>query len=197
MPRFTLLADERFVALTARLTERVEAAARALNPDTFSAALDPLMRHVITDAFRLAGADEGTIWLVDDAEEHLLPVYNTGPDAARFVGGFRQPLARGLISLVYKNGQSLADNAIQRNAEQDRTLDQSLGVETIAMLAVPLYVARHLRGVISCVQLQPRSGPSRDAPGFRPADLQRIEQLSATLTRFLDHLIVGTTVGWL
>jgi hypothetical protein len=197
MARFTLLADERFAALSARLTERVESAARALNPDTFQAALDPLMRHVISDAFSLAGAHEGTIWLVDAAEQHLMPVYNTGADAARFVGEFRQPLSRGLISLVFKNGQTLAENAVRENRQQDRTLDQSLGVETVAMLAVPFYFAKHPRGVISCVQLQKTGGASGDARGFRPDDLQRIEQLSATLTRFIDHLLVGTTVGWM
>jgi hypothetical protein len=196
-PRFTLLPDERFAALAPRLAERIDSAANALDPATFPAAFDGLMRQLLADAVAAIGADEGTIWLVDAGEEHLVPVYNTGPSARQLVGGFEEPLTRGLVSLVYKNGHPIADNSVDQDSEHDRSLDDSLGLRTVAMIAVPFYVARRLRGVISCVQLKPAGSAEGDSVGFTPQHLQRIEWVAAVLTRLIDYALVGTTVGWL
>jgi transcriptional regulator with GAF, ATPase, and Fis domain len=195
--RFTLLPDERFAALHARLIERIDAAAGTLDAATFASAFDPLMRDLVAATFTAAGAHEGTIWLADASEHDLIPVYNSGARAADFVGTYRQPLSRGLISLVFKNGQSLAENAMALNVDHDKSLDEKLGVEASAMLAVPLYFGKRLRGVVSCVQLRHPHSREAASPGFSLEALHRIERLSAVLTRLIDYTLVGTTVGWL
>jgi hypothetical protein len=64
------------------------------------------------------------------------------------------------------------------------------------MIAVPLYFAQNVRGVISCVQLKDANSTDPDPSGFSPASIHRIERLSLVLGRLLDLSLVGTTVGW-
>ena len=194
--RFNLQPDQRFSSLREHLNERVREAAGALAAETFADLFDPLMRLTTQDAFDAVQAHEGTIWLLDAPEEYLVPAYNTGPNADQLVNRFRQPLTSGLISLVFRNGQSFCENEVYRNAQQDTTLDSKLKVLTCAMIAVPLYFAQNVRGVISCVQLKAADTAVPDPPGFPPSAIHRIETLSATLGRLLDLTLVGTTVGW-
>ena len=194
--RFNLQPDQRFSSLREHLNERVREAAGALAAETFADLFDPLMRLTTQDAFDAVQAHEGTIWLLDTPEEFLVPAYNTGPNADQLVNRFRQPLTSGLISLVFRNGQSFCENEVYRNAQQDTTLDSKLKVLTCAMIAVPLYFAQNVRGVISCVQLKAADTAVPDPPGFPPSAIHRIETLSATLGRLLDLTLVGTTVGW-
>jgi hypothetical protein len=194
--RFNLQPDQRFTPLREHLHERVRTAAAALDAATFADLFDPLMKLTARDALDAVGAHEGTIWLADAAEEYLVPAYNTGPNATQLVNTFRQPLRHGLISLVFRNGQSFCENEVYRNAQQDKTLDSKLQVLTCAMIAVPFYFAQNVRGVISCVQLKAADSEMPDPPGFPPHAIHRIEQLAAVLGRMIDLALVGTTVGW-
>ena len=67
----------------------------------FGALADPLLREVFQSGVTEAGAHEGTVWLVDEAGEFLLPAINTGPRAGEMIGRFRQPLKSGLICMVF------------------------------------------------------------------------------------------------
>jgi hypothetical protein len=194
--RFNLQPDRRFISLRDRLHERIQAAARTLNAQTFADVLDPLMQLSVRDAFDEAGAHEGTIWLADNNEEYLIPVYNTGSHTGQTLNTYRQPLSKGLISMVFKSGQAFCENSVYQNAEQDRTLDESLDVLTCSMIAVPFYFALEVRGVISCVQLKPASADAPDPQGFSPLDVHRIERSAAVLGRLIDFSLVGTTVAW-
>jgi len=178
------------------LHERVREAAAALDGETFGDVFDPLMQLTARDGFEAVQAHEGTIWIADSAQEYLVPAFNTGPSSAQFVNQFHQPLNQGLISLVFRNGQSFCENQVYKNAQQDKTLDSKLHVLTCAMIAVPLYFAQNVRGVISCVQLKDANSTAPDPSGFPPAAILRIERLSAVLGRMLDLSLVGTTVGW-
>jgi hypothetical protein len=193
--RFNLLADPRFAPLHSALRERVAAAAAALDAETFADLLDPVMSSVFAASLTAAGAHEGTIWLVDSAEENLVPVINTGPNASGFVGRFRQPLTRGLISMVFATEQPFCENEVYAHAAQDKTLDNSLGVVTCSMMAVPFYFAQQLRGVISCVQLKPH-GAAEDPPGFSMASIRDVQLGAVVVGRLIDHRLVSVSVGW-
>lgn len=202
MTRFNLLPDPRFDSLKDVLRERVKAAADALGPDSFPDVLDGVMRNVLQSAFAAAGAHEGTVWLAPveapgAAPEALIPVFNTGASAGTWVGKFRQPMGKGLISGVYAYEQPFCENDVHLNARQDPTLDRSLGVRTQAMIAVPLYFAGSVRGVVSCVQLVGTdSGSAGNPPGFSMEDLRQVQFASEILTRLIDHWLVGITVAW-
>ena len=76
----------------------------------------------LASAFQSAHADEGTVWLLNPAGDHLVACYNSGPDAER-IAGFQQPLGKGIISMVMETEQSFCENNIHRNSTQDKRLD--------------------------------------------------------------------------
>lgn len=102
----------------------------------------------------------------------------------------------GIDQPCFRNGQSFCENDVYKNAQQDKTLDSKLHLLTCSMIAVPLYFAQNVRGVISCVQLKAADANVPDPSGFSPASIHRIERLSGVLGRMLDLSLVGTTVGW-
>src|SRR5271165_135154 len=148
--RFTLLPDETFAAYVRSLESRILDAGDLVNAETFLNFADKAAIAVLERSFRAAGADEGTIWLADHKEEVLIPVFNTGPQAEEILKR-RQPLDRGIISMVFATQQPFCENEVSRNPAQDRTIGEGVGFEIESMVAVPLYFARECRGVISCV----------------------------------------------
>lgn len=203
--RLNLLPDPRFAALRDTLRERVRTAADAVDRETFGDVFEEQMRIVLRDAFDAVAADEGTVWLAADrgggaGPGALHPVFNTGPNAERFVREVAVPLTGGIVSMVYKQDHPYCENAVHRDPLQDKAADRALGVLTCAMIAVPLHYARAIRGVISCVQLKPATGPdgreAPDPPGFSPDDLRHVEHTALVLGRLLDHYFVTRTVGW-
>src|SRR3989442_10013827 len=95
--RCRFVPDPRFAELGPVLAERLEEVDLRINPQNFTSLLNPLMRSVFQQGLTEAGAHEGTIWLVDAEGQNLVPAYNTGPNAERFVGSFRQSLKEGLV----------------------------------------------------------------------------------------------------
>ncbi|MCA1963540.1 MAG: GAF domain-containing protein, partial [Prosthecobacter sp.] len=158
-----------------------------------------------------SGADEGTVWLADAGGEFLMPVWNNGPDAERFVGRFQLPAAEGITGWVFTGGMATCETEVCFHQKQHRELDRRLGVLTWAMLAVPLRAAGETRGVITAVRLirladlpglsiVPRS--SADFPeGFKPppsfsvSDLAAMESTAQVLGRLLDHRVHCWTLG--
>lgn len=127
--------------------------------------------------FAAVAADEGTLWLLDEAGGALVPAWNSGPKASVMVGAenFRQPLTAGLISLACVTEQALCENDVYQNTQQDPTLDQRLGVLTCAMIAVPFREKGEIKGVVSCVRLKARA----DAPNPPPFTLHDVAQVTA------------------
>jgi hypothetical protein len=179
------------------LVERLDRIGGALRPEQFEAVLDPLMRRVLERGFAEAGADEGTVWLLDGAGEALVPALNTGPNAGRLVGQFRQPLNAGLICMVFASEQPFLENDVAKAPQQSKLLDSMLAVQTRAMLAVPFQFLRACRGVISCVQLQTADQPGESRPGFRPEHLAGLQLAATLLSQLLEYRLLGRAVGWM
>lgn len=200
-PRLSLLPDPRFAPFRGALRERIDESLGALEPADFGALLDPLMRSVLEQGFAAAGADEGMIWL--ERGGNLFVAYRSVADPDGLVGTFCQPVRRGtadeggrrpgLVSGVYLHEQPFCENEVDRHAEQDSTLDRRLGVRTTAMIALPLYFAEARRGVVSCVQLL-REGEPRPE-GFGPGSLAAVQLATETLSRLLDHRLLGVATG--
>jgi GAF domain-containing protein len=176
--------------LQARLRDAAEALAYA-EAEVF----DACAREALIDGLARTGAHEGTVWLLDEARAFLIPRFNTGPRAAEFVGRFRQTLRSGMISMVVATEQPICENEVHKNQRQDRTLDTELRLRTCAMVAVPLYYAGELRGVISGVQLAPAEGPAEDPPGFTVEDLQQLQRTATLLSRLIEHRLLTAILG--
>jgi hypothetical protein len=153
------------------------------------------MRTVLTDAFTRVGADEGTVWLLDEPREHLVPRFNSGPNAANFVGSFRQSLRAGMISMDVATDQAICENEMRRNAQQDKTLDQQLGLQTCAMIAVPFYYVGELRGVISCVQLQPARSEAPTPRGFSADSIEGLCLTASVISRLVEYRLMALCIG--
>jgi len=193
--RLNLLPDPAFAQLKTALADRLEKMAATIHAEQFSALLDPLMRQTIERGFGDAGAHEGTVWLLDEAAEHLVPAFNTGPDAAQLVGKFKQPLNSGLICMVFASEQPFIENEVHKNASQSKLLDSRLKVRTHAMIALPFHFIHACRGVISCVQLK-RNGSDLEPPGFRPDHLTRLQRATALLAQLIEFRLLSQATGW-
>ncbi len=193
--RLVILPDPRLKPASLVLPEAVSAAATLITPANFENTLDGVMRAILTASFKQADADEGSIWLADEAGENLVISFNSGANAADLVNRFKQPLTSGMISLVFASEQPLSEHDVYRNQSHDPSLDRRLEVRTCAMIAVPLYFAHRTRGVLSCVQLKSAGDESPDPPGFTSESLKMIELSAAILSRLLDYQLLNAVLG--
>ena len=190
-----VLPDERLVALRPALLAALGDAAREVAGAAFGSFLDASMRGLLVEGFRRVGASEGTVWLLDESKSALVPQFNSGPHAERFVGRFRQSLSAGMISMVAATEQPVCENEVCRNERQDRTLDGELNVKTWAMLAVPFYYLNELRGVVSCVQLLP-DDPALPLPaGFSAEHLHELQHTAGLLARLIEYRLLAQCLG--
>ena len=194
--RWNIVPDPRFADLQGALQERLAAIANSIQPQNFSSLLDPLGRDVLQRGLAEAGAHEGSIWLVDREGKHLVPAYNTGPDAEKIVGKFQQPLNAGLICMVFASEQPIVENEVYKNARQSKLLDQKLQVETYSLIAAPFHFLKACRGVISCVQLKrPGTQPS-ELTGFQFAHLAALQRAGAIIGQMIELRVLASAVGW-
>jgi hypothetical protein len=129
------------------------------------------------------------LWLLDG--ESLVPAINTGPNAARLLDTFRQPLARGLIGMVVVTEQAYCENDVAADPRRDATLDTLLGVRTAAMMAAPMVLGSAVRGVVSCVQFHGETMPA----GFEPQHLEHLERTVSVAGRLLDLVLLDGVLG--
>jgi hypothetical protein len=201
--RLNILPDPAFLNLKPVLSERLERIAGSLQPEQFASLLDPLMRQTIEHGFAEAGADEGTVWLPDQTGDFLVPAWNSGPQAEKLVGKFKQPLNAGLICMVFSSEQPFLENEVWKNSMQSKLLDSMLEVQTSAMIAVPFYFLRACRGVISCVQLNKNgvapggaTAATNSTNGFHPQHLAHVQRATALLSQLVELKLLSCTVGW-
>lgn len=193
--RITVLPDDRLTAVRAVVESRLRQAAELVCQDGFADFFDAEMQQVFHIGVARCGAHEGSVWLLDAERSALVPRFNNGPDAANFVGRFRQKLDAGIISVVVATEQPMCENAMQDNTRRDPTLDSELGVRTCAMLAVPFYFAGELRGVLSAVQLAKGDIAAPELAGFPPEALGILQTTAAILARLLERRLLGDLLG--
>ena len=194
--RLNVLPDPAFLDLKTALSERLERLAAGIQPGQFASLLDPLMRQTLERGFAEAGAHEGTVWLLDPGNEFLVPAWNSGPNAGRLVGQFKQPLNAGLICMVFASEQPFLENDVSKNSQQSKLLDSLLQVQTAAMIAVPFYFLSGCRGVVSCVQIKSSRDREADPGGFLPEHLAHVQRATALLSKLVELKLLSRTVGW-
>jgi len=196
------LPDARFLPLRPCLIERMQEIAGAMNSELFCSLCEPLGFSVLSDAFGRVSAQEGSVWLLDQARENLVVAYNSGPRASEIVG-FQQPLTSGIVSMVVASEQAFVENEVFKNANHSARLDNKLRVRTQSMIVVPFYFLNACRGVITCVQLEnvmEADGAPKAADGtlrsFGVEDLQAVQMAASVVTGLIDFHALRTTVGW-
>lgn len=190
-----MLPDERLVALRPELLAALRDAAREVSGEAFADFFNAPMRSLLLDGFERAGAHEGTVWLLDDARTELIPRFNSGPHAERFVGTFRQSVRAGMIGMVAATEQAICENEVCTDKRQDRTLDEQLRLKTWSMIGVPFYYFGELRGVISCVQLVPSDPAQANPPGFSADHLHGMQLTAGVLSRLIEYRLLALCLG--
>jgi GAF domain-containing protein len=193
--RFNVLPEEGFAPLRDAVVARVRDAARRACGESFTSLFQGNAQRLLTQCCCRIGADEGTVWLVEESGAALVPRFNSGPRSDELVGVLRQPLDRGMVSLAFASEQSICENDVYRNEQQDKTVDRTLGQLTCAMLAVPLAFGRELRGVISAVKLKSPQSDRPDPAGFSGEDLRFAELVTATVGCLLDARLLELCLG--
>ena len=193
--RVTVLPDERLLALRPALLATLQSVAREVSGEAFDSFLDASMRSLLVSAFDRVGAHEGTVWLLDEAKTVLVPRFNSGANAEKFVGRFQQKLDSGMISMIAATEQPICENEVCRNARHDGRLDGELRVKTWAMVAVPFYFFSELRGVISCVQLVRADSSEAALPGFSAEHLHELQHAAGLLSRMIEYRILAECLG--
>jgi hypothetical protein len=188
--------DSAFDTMTSALAGRLRQIGSSIHAAEFRGLLDPLVCQTLKWGFAEAGAHEGTVWLLDEAGENLEPAYNTGPDAEKIVGSFKQPLGAGLVCMVFASQQPFLENEVYRNAQQSKLLDSRLQTQTHAMIVVPFHFLHDCRGVVSCVQLKPRGGAGPDPPGFKPGHIVDVQRTVAIMSQLIEFRVLSLAVGW-
>lgn len=192
---FPILPDEGLSGLRPTLLERLRLAARETCDASFDAVFDPGMLALLLKGFDQVGADEGTIWLIDNSRTTLVPRFNSGPRAEGFVGIHRQPLSKGMISMVVATEQPICENEVYKNARQDKEVDRRLGLRTCAMIAVPLVFCGEIRGVLSCVQVRQSESDDPDPPGFTSDHLIQMQLTANLIGRLLEARLQSHCLG--
>lgn len=190
--RITIIPDGRLTALREVIDQRLRQAGDAVCSEGFRDFLDVQMRAVFCECTKHIGADEGTVWLLDEARQSLVARFNNGPKAAEFVDSYAQKLSSGLISAVAQMEQPMCENRMQENRMHDRSLPQRLGMPTHAMVAVPFYFAGELRGVLSAVQIAAR--PAETA-GFAPEALAALQMAGNILAGLIERRLLADILG--
>ena len=193
--RHTHLHDARLVAVQPLVIARVRELAILAGEREFEGVFDGMVCALFAESLRAIGADEGTIWLLDEQGTSLVPHFNSGPRAATFVRKFRQNLSAGMISMVVATEQPICENRVHQNQQQDKRLDRELGLKTCAMLAIPLYFGGGLRGVITAVQVQAVSSPDPEPPGFSARNLQAFQLTASVISRLVDQQLYTLALG--
>jgi hypothetical protein len=193
--RFTLLPDPRFRKHFSALADRLDKAAQLITRETFTDFADDLMMTVLEDGFAAAGADEGTLWLVNTSRRELDAVFNNGPMAAK-MRQLSQTLDRGLISMVFSTGQPFCENNIEQNPEHDKTVDRQTGSPTTAMIAVPFYFAQECRGIVSCVHLAKKPSSASTQKDFDMESMREVNRAASLLTRLFDFKLISRIIGY-
>ena len=63
------------------------------------------------------------------------------------------------------------------------------------MLAVPLYFAGDLRGVVTAVQLKTIGSQLQEPPGFTPQHLETLQLVTLVLARLVEQQIYTAALG--
>lgn len=191
----TVFPEERITALRPVIEAQLREVASRVGDAGFEEFFEAPLRALLVDAFNRVGAHEGSVWLLDEAREFLIPRFNSGPNAAKFVNTFRQSVRSGMVGMVVATEQPICENGMCQHPSQDKALNDMLRLEACAMVAVPFYFLGELRGVISCVQLKAMGSPDPDPPGFSPDALRTLQSTAGLLSRLVEHRLLALCLG--
>jgi diguanylate cyclase (GGDEF)-like protein len=131
--------------------------------------LDLVLRQILQKAYEFVPSESGSI-LLDDPYRKLptrgdneLVFIATFGHASRDLVGQSLPARNGIVGKVYQTGTPYLSADVREDAHFYARIDEQLGHETHSVVAVPIYLGKHVCGVLELInRLEGKSFTQRD-----------------------------------
>ena len=151
--------------------------------------LDLVLRQILQRANEFVPAESGSILLDDpyrkvaSRKENDLVFIAAFGESSRELIGKRLSALNGIVGHVYQTGEPHLSADVEEDAYFFRDIDQQIGHKTDSIVAVPIYIGKHVCGVLELIN-------RRDGSSFTPRDMTLLEifagYTSFTLQNALD-----------
>jgi diguanylate cyclase (GGDEF)-like protein len=131
--------------------------------------LDLVLRQILQKAYEFVPSESGSI-LLDDPfrkvaarkENELVFIATFGDSSANLVG-HRLSAKNGIVGRVYQSGNPYLSADVAQDPNFYGTIDLQIGHKTHSIVAVPIYIGKHVCGVLELInRLEGKSFTRRD-----------------------------------
>lgn len=131
--------------------------------------LDLVLRQILQKAYEFVPSESGSI-LLDDPfrkagprKDNELVFIATFGDSSRDLVGHRLPARHGIVGRVYQTGTPYLSPDVDSDAYFYNEIDVQIGHKTHSVVAVPIYIGKHVCGVLELInRLEGKSFTRRD-----------------------------------
>ncbi len=109
---------------------------------------DSIPQTILEQAVQVLDATAGSILLIDETTRQLSFRAVVGPDESERLVGMQVPMGYGVIGWVAQNGKPTLVDDVRKDPRFYRGIDQTTGLQTINVVAVPLLIKRQVIGVL-------------------------------------------------
>ena len=131
--------------------------------------LDLVLREILQKAFEFVPSESGSI-LLDDPfrkvatrKDNELVFIATFGDSSGELVGTRLPAQHGIVGRVYQTGTPYLSEDVEKDQYFYANIDTQIGHKTHSVVAVPIYIGKHVCGVLELInRLEGKSFTRRD-----------------------------------
>ncbi len=109
---------------------------------------DSIPQTILEQAVQVLDAKAGSILLIDEKTRLLSFKAVAGPQESGRLVGVQVPIGYGVIGWVAQNGKPALVDDVRKDPRFYRGIDQTTGLQTINVVAVPLLIKRQVIGVL-------------------------------------------------
>jgi diguanylate cyclase (GGDEF)-like protein len=131
--------------------------------------LDLVLRQILQKAFEFVPSESGSILLDDpfrkvaSRQDNELVFIATFGESSRNLVGQRLSAQHGIVGRVYQTGTPYLSEDVGQDKYFYRNIDQAIGHITHSVVAVPIYIGKHVCGVLELInRLEGKSFTRRD-----------------------------------
>lgn len=131
--------------------------------------LDLVLRQILQKAYEFVPSESGSILLDDpfrkvaSRQENELVFIATFGESSRDLVGHRLSAQHGIVGRVYQTGTPYLSADVDKDRYFYNTIDEQIGYKTHSIVAVPVYIGKHVCGVLELInRLEGKSFTRRD-----------------------------------
>ncbi len=119
--------------------------------------LDLILREILQKAYEFVPSESGSILLDDpfrkvaSRRENELVFIATFGDSSRELIGQRLSAKHGIVGQVYQSGTPYLSADVEEDQNFYRDIDEQLGHKSHSIVAVPIYIGKHVCGVLELI----------------------------------------------